>query len=153
MLSNYQQILVAVDGSNQAEWAFKKAIAIALRNEATLHIVSVIDNRSYSAAQTYNHLFEEETRKSVEELLVSYKEEAEAKGVQKVDTILTVGSPKRIISREIAEDVNADLIICGATGLNAIERFIIGSVSEHILRTSPCDVLIVRSKEDAEANA
>jgi len=36
------------------------------------------------------------------------------------------------------------LIIVGATGLNAVERFLIGSVSESVARYSKCDVLIVR---------
>ena len=39
--------------------------------------------------------------------------------------------------------------MCGATGLNAVERFLIGSVSEHITRHARCDVLVVRS-EDTE---
>ncbi|HHQ0107144.1 TPA: universal stress protein, partial [Listeria monocytogenes] len=40
----------------------------------------------------------------------------------------------------------ADLIMCGATGLNAVERLLIGSVSEYIIRHSPCDVLVVRNE-------
>lgn len=48
------------------------------------------------------------------------------------------------IAKEIAKEQNVDLILCGATGLNAVERFIIGSVSEYIIRYAPCDVLVVR---------
>ena len=44
MENKYSKILVAVDGSKQAEWAFKNAVAIAQRNEdAELYIASVID--------------------------------------------------------------------------------------------------------------
>ncbi|MFL6558690.1 MAG: universal stress protein, partial [Bacillus sp. (in: firmicutes)] len=45
---------------------------------------------------------------------------------------------------------NVDLILCGATGLNVVERFFIGSVSEHITRYASCDVLIVRTEKDSE---
>ena len=54
------------------------------------------------------------------------------------------GSPKIKVPRDIAENFRADLIVCGATGLNAVERFLIGSVSESITRHAKCDVLVVR---------
>ena len=40
--------------------------------------------------------------------------------------------------------------MCGTSGLNAVERFIVGSVSEAIVRHAPCDVLVVyrRNSED-----
>ena len=37
--------------------------------------------------------------------------------------------------------------MCGASGLNAVERFMIGSVSEAIVRHASCDVLVVRTEE------
>jgi len=54
------------------------------------------------------------------------------------------GSPKVTIAKKLAPNHNVDLIVCGATGLNAVERFFIGSVSESITRYAKCDVLIVR---------
>ena len=46
---------------------------------------------------------------------------------------------------------NVDLIVCGATGLNVVERFLIGSVSEAIVRHARCDVVIVRTDDQKEA--
>ncbi|MBO8441671.1 MAG: universal stress protein, partial [Firmicutes bacterium] len=40
---------------------------------------------------------------------------------------------------------NIDLIMIGATGLNAVERILIGSVTEYVTRTAQCDVLVVRT--------
>ena len=57
---------------------------------------------------------------------------------------------KTKISKKIAPDKHVDLIVCGATGLNAVERILIGSVSQHILRYAKCDVLIVRTPKEAE---
>nr|WP_083935074.1 universal stress protein [Bacillus sp. 1NLA3E] len=53
-------------------------------------------------------------------------------------------SPKTIITGEIADSTGSDLIMCGATGLNAVERFLTGSVSEAIVRSAKCDVLVIR---------
>lgn len=52
MLS-YKNILIAVDGSNEAEWAFNKAVDVAKRNDAKLTIVHVIDTRTYTAYEVY----------------------------------------------------------------------------------------------------
>jgi len=81
---------------------------------------------------------------------ITDKKEAEKEGVQNVETIVEYGSPKVRIAKEIAPKHNADLIVCGATGLNAVERFFIGSVSEHITRYAKCDVLVVRIEGDVE---
>lgn len=144
----YNQILVAVDGSKESEWAFKKAIAIADRNEATLNLINVIDTRSYAAVEAYDRSIAERAQQFAEELLGNYKVEAEKAGVKNVNILVEYGSPKTMISRDLSKKLEADLIICGATGLNAVERFLIGSVSENIVRSAKCDVLVVRTPED-----
>ncbi len=58
---------------------------------------------------------------------------------------MNTGSPKQIIAKEIPEDNHVDLIMLGATGLNAVERLFIGSVSEYVIRNATCDVLVVRT--------
>lgn len=145
MALTYNEILVAVDGSKEAELAFKKSVGIAARNNATLHLVNIIDTRSFAAIEAYDRSIAERAQKFAEELLDGYKKEAEKHGVEKVHVMVEYGSPKTMISKDLATKVNADLIIVGATGLNAVERFLIGSVSENIVRTSKCDVLVVRT--------
>ena len=82
-----------------------------------------------------------------EELLNGYKAQAEAEGVENVKVVIEYGSPKNIITKELANLVEADLIMCGATGQTAVERFLIGSVSEAIVRSAKCDVLVIRTPE------
>lgn len=144
----YEQILVAVDGSKESEWAFKKSVAIAERNGATLNLVNIIDTRSYAAVEAYDRSIAERAQSFAVDLLGEYKVKAEAAGVQNVNVIVDYGSPKTMISRDLSKKVNADLIICGATGLNTVERFLIGSVSENIVRSAKCDVLVVRTPEE-----
>ncbi|MBD7907928.1 universal stress protein [Sporosarcina gallistercoris] len=143
----YNQIIVAVDGSKESEWAFKKAVAIAKRNDANLNLVNIIDTRSYSAVEAYDRSIAERAQSYAVELLEGYKEQAASAGLTHVNVIVEYGSPKTMIPREIPKKIEADLIICGATGLNPVERFLIGSVSENIVRAAKCDVLVVRTPE------
>ncbi|MFF2755193.1 universal stress protein [Psychrobacillus sp. NPDC058041] len=147
MTLKYKQILVAVDGSKEAELAYKKSVSIAARNNATLNLVNIIDTRSFAAIEAYDRSIAERAQVFAENLLEVYKKEAIAGGVKNVNVIVEYGSPKTMISKDISKKIEADLIICGATGLNAVERFLIGSVSEYIVRSSSCDVLVVRTEE------
>ena len=52
----YKNILIAVDGSDEAEWAFNKAVDVAKRNDAKLTIVHVIDTRTYILRMKCTHL-------------------------------------------------------------------------------------------------
>ena len=49
-------------------------------------------------------------------------------GQTKAFNVLAYGSPKNIIAKELPKEYNIDLIMLGATGLNAVERLFIGSV-------------------------
>ncbi|MCU5746110.1 universal stress protein [Staphylococcus sp. SQ8-PEA] len=146
----YKNILIAVDGSHEAEWAFNKAVEVAKRNEAQLTVVNVIDSRTYSSYEVYDAQFTEKSKNFSEDLLNGYKQVATEAGVNQVTTRLEFGSPKAIIPKKLATELGIDLIMCGTSGLNAVERFIVGSVSESIVRHAPCDVLVVRTEEMPE---
>ncbi|WP_163101234.1 universal stress protein [Peribacillus alkalitolerans] len=144
---NYQNILVAVDGSKEAEWAFKKAVQISKRNDAALVIAHVIDTRNFVTFESYDQEVALRSEAYAKDILERYQTEAKAAGLNNVTIVIDYGSPKIKIPKDIAKKYEIDLIICGATGLNAVERFFIGSVSEHISRYASCDILIVRTDE------
>jgi nucleotide-binding universal stress UspA family protein len=146
----YQNILVAIDGSKEADWAFKKGIEIAKRNDATLLLVHVIDTRTFALIEAYDTVIGDRAEKLAKDMLENYLKQAEDAGLTKVQYEIDYGSPKIRIPRDLAKKHNADLILCGATGLNVVERFFIGSVSEHITRYAACDVLVVRTDKDSE---
>ena len=55
MANHYKSIVVAVDGSKEAEYAFRKSIDVAKRNiGATINLVNVIDTRSFAAIEAYD---------------------------------------------------------------------------------------------------
>ena len=114
MANHYKSIVVAVDGSKEAEYAFRKSIDVAKRNEGSLlNIVNVIDTRYFGA---FDKAVVEEVKEQSEQILNGYKAHAAAAGVENVNIIVEYGSPKTVITKEIAKSVEADLIICGATG-------------------------------------
>ncbi|MDN7245351.1 universal stress protein [Planococcus shenhongbingii] len=143
----YKKILVAVDGSKEAELAFRKSVGIAARNQADLYLTSIIDNRSFGTIESYGREFAEESKRQAESLLSEYKNKAVEAGATEVHIVIEMGSPKTLIPVDLVRRFNIDLIICGATGTNSAERIFMGSVSERIVRAAKCDVLIVRTEE------
>lgn len=144
----YKHILVAIDGSKEADWAFRKGIEIAKRNNANLLLVHVIDTRSYALIEAYDTVIGDRAEKLAKDMMENYHKQATDAGLSDVQYEIDFGSPKVRIPRDIAKKHYVDLIICGATGMNVVERFFIGSVSEHITRYAPCDVLVVRTEKN-----
>lgn len=144
----YQNILVAIDGSKESDWAFQKGIEIAIRNGARMLLVHVIDTRSFALIEAYDTVIGDQAEKQAKVMLENYQKKAVEAGLTDVQFEIEFGSPKIRIPRDIAKKHQVDLILCGATGMNVVERFFIGSVSEHITRYAPCDVLIVRTIKD-----
>ncbi len=62
-----------------------------------------------------------------------------------VEIHVRFGNPKNVIARDFPSEYKTDLIMMGSTGLNAVERMLMGSVTEYVNRTAICDVLIVKT--------
>jgi len=147
-MKQYHRIQVAVDGSKEADLAFKKAIAAAKRNEAALEILHVIDTRSFQNVSSFDSEMVEQVSNDAKEKLQNYYQQATEAGVNEVHYSIEFGAPKAIIAHQFPKKHQIDLIILGATGLNAVERILIGSVTEYVTRTADCDVLVCRSNEN-----
>ncbi|WP_161877724.1 universal stress protein [Alkalibacterium sp. MB6] len=152
MLQEYTRILVAVDGSEQAKKAFTKAIEVAKRNNAVLVLAHIIDTRAYQSFSTFDGTIADNARVEAKNTLQDYKAHAEKEGVQEVKVVLEYGSPKVMIAKQIPEAEQIDLIMLGATGLNAVERIFVGSVSEYVIRQARCDVMIIRTDLNNKLN-
>jgi nucleotide-binding universal stress UspA family protein len=95
--------------------------------------------------ETYSRDIAEQINDLASEMLDAYEKKALSAGVERVQTIIEYGSPKQVIARDIPKSKKIDLIICGVTGKGEVERFFLGSVSESIVRSAKCDVLVVRN--------
>ena len=145
MFHEYSKILVPVDGSNEARLAFEKAVEVAKRNRAQVLIAHIIDTRVLQTPTGFEGNFNEEIQRQTENLFQEYRQYAQEHDFNDIDFVLEYGSPKVYISKNIPKDYQIDLIMMGATGLNAVERLFIGSVSEYVIRNASCDVLVVRT--------
>lgn len=148
MKNLYKNILVGVDGSENAEQALQRAVQFATMHEAKLHIAHIIDTRALNNYATINYNYNELITEETVNALNDYKNFALDNGVKEVETIVEYGSPRTLMSKTIPNEYDIDLVIVGATGLNAVERMFIGSVSEQIVRQAPCDVIVVRNEHE-----
>lgn len=144
MSSNYKNILLALDGSEGADKAFNKSLEIAKRNEATLILTHIVDTRILAPIAEYDNEIINVAEARGKEILATYEKKAYEANIANVKILLKRGLPKLVITKELVPKEKIDLIIMGATGINAVERFLIGSVTENVVRHATCDVLIVR---------
>src|SRR5699024_12416338 len=104
----------------------------------------VIERRSYATIAEDDKVIVNRAKEIGQEILDKYEQIDKDANIKDLKILMKEGRPKSVITREIAPEEDADLIIVGATGLNAVERFLIGSVSESIIRNAKCDVLVVK---------
>ena len=144
MDAEYEVILTPVDGSEFAEKAFQKAVRIAKLNNAKLVLAHIIESPSPAMVKQYEQHLIDQTKEDTQKILDEYVKVAKEEGLQDVESVVKFGKTKVEISETLAAAYQADLIIVGAKGKSAIERMLIGSVSEYIMRHAEIDVLIAR---------
>lgn len=151
----YTRVMVAVDGSKTSEIAFKKAVDIIARNQGKLYIAHIVDTRTLQVFPQYERPlngsdFLNQQSNAAKQTLDKYKEWAEQRDVTDIEIIIKNGSPRTELADVLPEEYEIDLLILGATGLNAIERAFVGSVSQYVVRNAPSDVLIVRTDDSVD---
>ncbi|SND30064.1 universal stress protein [Streptococcus pneumoniae] len=82
MAQRYQNIMVAIDGSKEADLAFVKGVHSALRNDAKLTIAHVIDTRALQSVSTFDAEVYEELQVDAESLMKEYEKRAKDAGEQ-----------------------------------------------------------------------
>lgn len=157
MLQEYKRILAPVDGSDEAEIALKKATQVAMRNNATLDVLDVLDTRqfvgAYGGMLTSDVIYQ--ITEDTENYLSGLQEEIIKTGLpqDQVKIHIRFGDPKTVIAFDFLKDYHDDLIILGSTGLNTMERILVGSVSSYVTRNALTDVIVVRTDLNNQAIA
>ncbi|WP_099222811.1 universal stress protein [Listeria costaricensis] len=144
MVKRYGHILIAMDGSEEAEKAFERGIELALEMGAEVALATVIDTRSFPTISPDGGAFEYQLSAEAEQSVKNHVELAKEKGVESVGSFVEKGNPKKLLAEEIPTVYGADLIVCGATGLNRIEKVLLGSISSYVVQHAVCDVLVAR---------
>jgi nucleotide-binding universal stress UspA family protein len=140
----YDRILVPTDGSTGTRRAIDHAIQLAETHDATVHGIYVVNTASYAsfsmetAWEGIGDMLRDEGETAVAELRsISTAADIDIK------TEILEGSPSREIVR-YAEESGCDLIVMGTHGRGGIDRLLLGSVAERVVRASEVPVLTVR---------
>lgn len=131
-----EKILVGYDGSEKAKKALSLALKMAKAWGSKITVLAVIHLPEFNQ----DTLFDLERRKIVSELKWAMEKAAEEKVDLEIKT--TMGDPADNIIR-LAREGKFDLVVLGRRGLSRIGYWLTGSVSERVLRHSPCSILIV----------
>lgn len=137
-----RRILLATDLSTASSGATDQAFELARSLGASLLVVSVIDVDGGSRAGQ-RPLRMDERRAARETAARALVLEGRRQGVH-VSFLIWSGEPGPSIV-DAADSEGADLIIVGSRGRSRVERFVLGSVSDHVVRHARCPVLIVRA--------
>jgi nucleotide-binding universal stress UspA family protein len=139
------KVLLAIDDSKFSEAAIHALIVQAKPKETEVRVLHVIEPIVIAGEGGFVFDSEgatQELRKKGEVLLTQTAQALTAVGFQ-VATDLEEGNPKSVIS-DLAAKWPADLVIMGSHGRKGLDRFLMGSVSETVVRHAPCSVQIVR---------
>lgn len=150
----FKSILVAVDGGATSMRGFRQALALAKDQAATLHVVHVLDDAplitGYEGAgyitQDYVDRLDETLRRNANKVLAKAGAEASAEGVA-INPVLIEARGNGVagcIVRE-AKKLRADLIVLGTHGRTGLQRLVMGSDAEAVVRETKLPVLLVRS--------
>lgn len=144
----YKTILAATDGSESAEAAVREAASLAASQDATLHLVTVVDAMGYGVADVRSEIAADALREEARERLEQATAVVEERGVAVEATILD-GAPAASITDQ-ADAIGADLVVVGTHGRRGLGRVLLGSVAERVARTAPCSVLVARDESAEE---
>jgi nucleotide-binding universal stress UspA family protein len=141
----YTDILVPTDGTEGAAAAIDPAVDIASTYDASVHALSVVDSTAMGfdvRSDTILDALEEAARTALD----TVEERATEASVSAVETSVDYGTPYREI-RSYVDEHEIDLVVMGTQGRSGIERYLLGSVAEKTVRTSPVPVMTVRQSD------
>jgi nucleotide-binding universal stress UspA family protein len=148
------RILLATDGSEEAQLAALRAVDIAENTDSELHVVhvGVIPTflESYPGTLGYERKLYEQIEEMSRELLRKQTWRVKVAGGTVAGAHLRMGQVDLEIVAS-AKELGVDLIVMGCRGHRGIRRAIEGSISDAVIRRAPCPVLVVRSDETNRA--
>ncbi len=136
-----KKILIAFDGSKEAEKAFQVALEFSVSFNAFLQVLSVARPPEPPSMVETEALLES-AAEHYEAKFKTFISQAEPMNIS-IKTEVVVGHPAEQIIH-YAKEVQADLIVMGHRGKSMVQRWLLGSVSKRVLSYAPCSVLIVR---------
>jgi nucleotide-binding universal stress UspA family protein len=139
----YNDLVLPTDGSEGTAAAAEHAAALAAAFDATVHVVSVADERNRFetpsaglAADAWDDREHERAETAAEETAAALPDDVTA------EAVVVEGIPHQAIV-DYAEESGADAVVMGTHGRTGLDHYLVGSVAEKVVRTSPVPVLTV----------
>lgn len=138
----YSHILVPLDGSENAKSALATAIQISRYFSSDITLMSVVNRGSMAIASgSLPYDLSGELRDRAKSILDDGKKLTDEAGIE-TKTLIKEGIPKNEIVAA-TENGDFDLIVIGKSGLDAINRLLIGSTTAYVVRRANVQVLVV----------
>jgi nucleotide-binding universal stress UspA family protein len=142
-----KKILCPIDHSDCSKEALKYAVSFAMKDEAKLYLLHIIDIRTFNEGleAMSMQIPDEETLELLRIKLLDCIPE-EMRDDMNVEAVVVQGVPfAEIISTAREKDI--DMIVIGSHGRTGLKHMMLGSVSEKVVRKAPCPVLTVRQTD------
>lgn len=146
------KILLATDGSKDAELALSTAVDLATSTDSELHVVTAGPGSPDPVYQTHEAGLRYETyeeaaaavREAAQQTLDEQVKKVEEAGGKVAEAHLRMGERRDQAIVRLADEIGAGLIVMGSRGLGGVRRALMGSVSDSVVRHAHCPVLVVR---------
>ena len=148
------KILLATDGSEEAQLALSTAVDITTSTNSELHVVTVGPWNADPGYAVHEASFQWQTYEEVSEAIGKEVREILDKQVRKIEE--AEGSVQEAYLRRgrkdqeivhLSEEIGAGLIVMGSRGRGGVRRALMGSVSDSVIRHAHCPVLVVRQEK------
>src|SRR5215831_585137 len=137
--SRFKRILVTTDFSDGTADALAYAFSVAQENESEVVLLHVLDDVSMDSVGKYRDLLIDGVRKQLEDLVPP-----EAGNWYDIVTRVEKGVPYRMILKTI-KDERPDLLVMNIHGKGMLDRALLGSTAERVVRAASCPVMMVPS--------
>jgi nucleotide-binding universal stress UspA family protein len=146
------KILLATDGSRDADLALSTAVDLASATGSELHVITAAPGNPDPAYRTGEASLRYETyeeaveavRREAQEVLDAQARKIEEAGGTIAGAHLRMGERRDQAIVHLADEVGAGLIVMGSRGLGGVRRALMGSVSDYVVRNAHCPVMVVR---------
>ena len=147
----FERLLVPTDGSDTASSAIDVGLDLAVVDSSTLQLLSVTDT-SLFGSELQADQYADSLRETASEIVTDGRDRATAAGVD--DVVTTVAEDESVVAgiQSYAADADSDCIVVGTHGRTGLDRYLLGSVTETLIRTASIPVLVVPPTDhDTEA--
>lgn len=147
-MEGYDDILLPTDGSEGTEAAAAHAGLLARTHGATVHVLSAVDTRnrfespsSGIAGDVWTETQRERATASITNAVAQLPEDID------IERHIDEGVPRSVIVDHI-DDLDVDIVVMGTHGRTGLSHYLIGSVTEKVVRASPVPVVTVPLEAD-----